>query len=161
VGCGVVSIEQYRRICVPDPMGAQFRNVAVLLVDDRVQEAVATRDALQELGCNPVAWATTWEQAERMAARTLPQLFIVDARLHSHEDGIALVRDLRRRYRAPVIFLVEHADTKAVRHAVKIPAATSLVRPYDRTGLAVALAEALKLTTTAYLTSPKGVGDGS
>jgi DNA-binding NtrC family response regulator len=46
-----------------------------------------------------------------------------------------------------VIFLVEQADTNAVRRAMKIQATTSLVRPYDRSALAIAIAQALKLTT--------------
>ncbi len=88
-----------------------------------------------------------------MAATTHPQIFVVDACLRSEGDGIRVVKLLRRRYRAPVVFLVEQADTETVRRAVKIPAATSLVRPYDRTALALALAEALKLATVAYLTT--------
>lgn len=134
-------------------MDAQFTNLAVLLVDDDAQQAIATRGALKDLGCNPVAWATNWEQAARMAATIHPQVFVVDACLHSEDSGISVVERLRRRYRAPVVFLVEEADTDTVRRAVKIQAATSLVRPYDRTALAVALAEGLKLMTAAYLTT--------
>jgi DNA-binding NtrC family response regulator len=122
--------------------------LAVLLIDDEPQQAAATRDALKQLGCGTVALATNWRQATRLAATTLPHLFIVDARLHNSERGIALVKRLRRRYRAPVVFLVEQAATDAVRHALKIDGATSLARPYDRTTLAVAMAVALKLTTT-------------
>jgi DNA-binding NtrC family response regulator len=125
-------------------MDAQFTDLAVLLVDDDAQQAAATRYALQELGCNPVAWATNWAEATRMAATASPNLFIVDARLLGPEDG--RVKRISLRYRAPVIFLVEQADTNAVRRAMKIQATTSLVRPYDRTALAVAIAQALKLT---------------
>ena len=125
-------------------MDAQFTDLAVLLVDDDAQQAVATRDALQELGCKPVTWATNWVEATRMAATASPNLFIVDARLLGPEDG--RVKRISLRYRAPVIFLVEQADTNAVRRAMKIQATTSLVRPYDRTALAVAIAQALKLT---------------
>jgi hypothetical protein len=64
-------------------------------------------------------------------------------RLLGPEDG--KVRRISHRYRAPVIFLVEQADTNAVRRAMKIQATTSLVGTYDRSALA--LAQALKLTT--------------
>jgi DNA-binding NtrC family response regulator len=142
-------------------MDARFTNLAVLLVDDDVQQAVATRDALKDLGCNPVAWATNWEQAERMAASTRPQIFVVDACLHSGDDGINVVKRLRRQYRAPVVFLVEQADTDTVRRALKIRAATSLVRPYDRSALAVALAEGVKLASAAYLAAQADAADVS
>lgn len=126
-------------------MDAQFRGLAVLLVDDDPQQAGAIRDTLQELGCNPVGWATNWVQARRMAATTSPKLFVVDARLLRLAGGMAMCLSLG--YRAPVIVLVEQADTNAVRHAMKIQGATSLVKPYDRTALALAIAQALKLTT--------------
>jgi DNA-binding NtrC family response regulator len=128
-------------------MDAQFTDLAVLLIDDDTQQAVATREVLTDLGCKPVAWATNREQAAQMAVSTLPDLFVIDARLLGPVDGITLLKRLRRRHGAPVIFLVEQADTNAVRQAMKVQAATSLVRPYDRTALAVAIAQALKLTT--------------
>jgi DNA-binding NtrC family response regulator len=123
---------------------AQFRDLAVLLVDDDPQQAAATRDTLQELGCNPVDWATNWVQARRMAATTSPKLFVVDARMLEPAGGMA--NRLSLRFRAPVILLLEQADASGVRHAMKIQGATSLVKPYDRTALALAIAHALKLT---------------
>lgn len=132
-------------------MVVHFANLAVLLVDDDAQQAIATRDALEDLGCNPVAWATDGEQAMRMAATMHPQIFVVDVCLHGGNNGISVVERLRRRFRAPVVFLIEEADTETVRRAMKIHAATSLVKPYDRTALAAALTEALKLMTAAYL----------
>jgi DNA-binding NtrC family response regulator len=123
----------------------QFKGLAVLLVDDDPQQAAATRAALHKLGCNPVGWATNWVEARRVAATTSPKLFVVDARLFERAAG--MLTRLSLRFRAPVIVLVEEADTSAVRHAMKIQGATPLVKPYDRTTLAVAIAQALKLAT--------------
>jgi DNA-binding NtrC family response regulator len=128
-------------------MDARFKGLAVLLIDDDPQQAAAARDALKDLGCDPVAWATNRQEAAQLAAKLSPDLFVVDARLLGPVDGVALGRRLRLRHRAPVIFLVEQADTSAVRQAMKVEAATSLVRPYDRTALALAIAQALKLTS--------------
>jgi DNA-binding response OmpR family regulator len=127
-------------------MDARFKNLAVLLIDDDAQQAAATRDVLKELGCDPVAWATNRHEAAQMAARISPDLFVVDARLLGPVDGIGLGRRLRLQHRAPVIFLVERADTSAVQQAMKVEGAMSLVQPYDRTALALAIAQALKLT---------------
>jgi DNA-binding NtrC family response regulator len=128
-------------------MDAQFTDLAVLLVDDDPQQAAATCDALRALGCNPVARATSWAQAMRVAATTSPALVVVDARLLGAEDG--RVRRVTIKHDAPVIFLVEQADTGPVRRAMKTQATTSLVKPYSRAALAVAIAQALKLKSGA------------
>jgi DNA-binding NtrC family response regulator len=128
-------------------MDAQFTDLAVLLVDDDPQQAAATSDTLRALGCNPVARATSWAQAKQVAATTSPDLFVVDARVLGAEDG--RVRRISSQYRAPVIFLVEQADTGPVRRAMKTQATTSLAKPYSRAALAVAIAQALKLKSGA------------
>lgn len=127
-------------------MDSRFTALAVLLIDDDPQQAAATRDVLKELDCDPVALATNLRDATRMAATLSPDLFIVDARLPGPLDGIALGKRLWLQHRAPVIFLVEQADAGAVRQAMKVEGATSLVRPYDRTALALAIAQALNLS---------------
>lgn len=85
-----------------------------------------------------------------MTATTHPQNFIVDARLHSAGNGISVIERLRRRYSAPVVVLIEQADTETVRGVMQIRAATSLLKPYDRAALATALLDAPKLVTAAY-----------
>jgi DNA-binding response OmpR family regulator len=70
------------------------------VIDDDAQQASATRDALRDLGCNPVAWATNRQEAERIAAKLAPELLVVDARLHGPVDGIALAKRLRAQHRA-------------------------------------------------------------
>jgi DNA-binding NtrC family response regulator len=127
---------------------AGFRHLTVLLIDDDAPQASATRDALKELGCD-VTWAINRQHAERLAKTLSPDLFIIDARLLGSADGITLGNRLWQQHRAPVIFLLEEADTGAVRQVMKIEAATSLVRPYDSTALALAIRQALKLTSGA------------
>jgi CheY-like chemotaxis protein len=132
-------------------MGATLANLAVLLVDDDALQAITTREALLSLGCNPVAWATNWEQATRMAAIIRPHIFVVEAYLNTEADGISVVERLRHRYRAPVVLLAEEAEVGTTRRAANIRAATLLVRPYSRDELAAALREALELASAAYL----------
>jgi two-component system, response regulator PdtaR len=128
-------------------MDAQFTDLAVLLVDDDPQQAATNCEALLALGCNPVTRATSWAQATRVAAMSSPDLFVVDARLLGAEDGS--VRRISSQHGAPVIFLVEQADTGSVRRAMKTQNTTSLVKPCGREALAVAIAQALKLKSAA------------
>jgi DNA-binding NtrC family response regulator len=128
-------------------MDAQFTDLAVLLVDGDPQQAAATHDALRALGCNPVARATSWAEATRVAATNSPDLFVIDAGLLGAEDG--RVRRISIQHRAPVLFLVEKADSSSVRRAMKTQTTTSLVKPYGQEALAVAIAQALKLNSGA------------
>jgi DNA-binding NtrC family response regulator len=133
-----------------------LKDLTVLLVEEDMPEAVATRDTLQELGCNPVVWATNWAQTARMAATTPPEVLVVDMRLRDPEDPIAVVRRLRRRYHLPVVFLVETGDTNAAGRVVtELQAATLLAKPFDRTALALALVQAIKV---AKAPAPNDVG---
>jgi DNA-binding NtrC family response regulator len=128
-------------------MDAQFTDLAVLLVDDDPQQAVAICEALLAVGCNPVARVSSWAQATRVAAMSSPDLFVIDAHLLGAEDGS--VRRISSEHDAPVIFLVEQADTAPVRRAMKTQSTTSLVKPCGRQALALAIAQALTLKSGA------------
>jgi AmiR/NasT family two-component response regulator len=126
-------------------MSTVLKDVSVLLVVGRTEDAEATREALTELGCDRVVLASNSREAARLIASTLPRLFIVDAGAHYSDNTIAAVERLRLRYRVPVLYIIDRDDAVSVRRIHRIEDATTLARPYEATSLALAIAQAMKL----------------
>jgi CheY-like chemotaxis protein len=79
----------------------------VLLVEDESVVAEDVQDALEELGCRVIGWATTAADAERLAADHAPDVILMDVRLKGGVDGIEAAAHLRKGHDAPIIFASE------------------------------------------------------
>ena len=64
-----------------------------------------TQDALRELGCDVIGWATNAADAERLASVRIPDVILMDLRLKAGEDGIEAASRLRTRFNTPIVFV--------------------------------------------------------
>ena len=103
---------------------------AVLLVEDETLVALMLRHVLEDLGCQVVGWATTADEAERLAARTPPDLILMDIRLKGQRDGIAAAAVLQRRYRVPIVFVTALNDRETLARARRLAPAGVLLKPF-------------------------------
>ncbi len=115
------------------------KSLAVLLVEDESIVAMDTRDALEELGCRVIGWATTATDAERLAANYAPDVILMDVRLKGGVDGIETASRLRAWHRGPIIFVTGLADDAMRERVDLLPAAAILHKPYSRDQLRGAL----------------------
>lgn len=115
------------------------KSIAVLLVEDEAIVALATRDALQELGCQVVGWATSATEAERLAAATPPDVVLMDVRLKGNLDGIDAALRLRERHKAPIIFVTGLVQEELRERMSQASPAAILFKPYTQGDLRHAL----------------------
>lgn len=125
-----------------DPSAAKNRGsqpLAVLLVEDETIVALGTRDDLEQLGCEVVGWATSAEEAERLAADAWPDVVLMDVRLKGPVDGIEAAIRLRTRHDAPIIFITGLADTKIRDRINRVSPSALLQKPFTQADLRSAL----------------------
>lgn len=106
------------------------RRLGVLLVEDDHIVALATQDALEELGCEVVGCAESAVEAERLAADRLPDVVLMDVRLKGPIDGIDAAMRLRTRHAAPIIFMTGLASEETLERLSRISMAAMLMKPF-------------------------------
>jgi CheY-like chemotaxis protein len=111
----------------------------ILLVEDEAIVAMDTQDALEELGCRVVGWATTATDAEQLAARHAPDVILMDIRIKGGIDGIEAAARLRTWSTAPIVFVSGLLDD-GMRERIRLtPSSAILRKPYSREELRSAL----------------------
>lgn len=127
----------------------------VLVVEDEPLLALYLEDLLHDLGWDSCGVACTQDQAVRLAQAHRPALAFVDIGLRGGVDGIALARELRRRFGTPVVFLSGAADAHTMQRAETAEPLAFITKPYVQADLEVVLQAA---TTGASKTSSGNAG---
>ena len=108
-----------------------------LIIEADAFVALATEDALSELGFTSFAFATTGEEAVAAAEKRCPDLITADVKLNAG-CGIEAVQRICSNKPIPVVFLSEYLSEVADR----VPTAVAVRKPFPRTALATAVAQA-------------------
>jgi two-component system, response regulator PdtaR len=82
----------------------------VMIVEDEVITAMATKAMLKRLGHEVLALVSSGEAALEAFRRQRPDLVFMDIRLEGEMDGIETARLLRRDADVPVVFLSAYTD---------------------------------------------------
>jgi DNA-binding NarL/FixJ family response regulator len=98
---------------------------------------------LRELGFDIAGSCATGEAAVECAARTRPDLVLMDIFLQGEMDGVDTARMIRSKLRVPVIYLTGYCDEIAVGRAKLTEPYGYLLKPYDRHALRTAIDSAL------------------
>lgn len=77
----------------------------VLVVEDEPVIAASMEWELREAGHQVLGPVASVAEAEAAAAEQRPDLAFIDINLAGHDEGVALARDLRRRFGVPSIFV--------------------------------------------------------
>jgi len=119
------------------------RTPRLLLVDDERLVLATLRRDLQDLAYEVHA-AESAEEAEALLAGGLrPDLAIVDIRMRSLHDGLALALRLRELDHVPFLMLTAYADAELVEQATRLGALGYLLKPIDPAQLRPAVQTAL------------------
>jgi DNA-binding response OmpR family regulator len=101
----------------------------ILLIDDDRRHSKLLRSYLQRHEIE-VECAYDGEQGLRLLAAHRPDLVLVDVMLPG-KDGFALCREIRRRYKVPVIMLTARGDTTDRVYGLEIGADDYVAKPFD------------------------------
>ncbi len=100
----------------------------VLIADDESLHVMRLRAALEELGYQVVAEASTGTEAVSLAMRVRPELAILDIKM-PELDGIEAARQIMTEYPIPVLLLTAFSDDDLVERATEAGIFAYLVKP--------------------------------
>src|SRR5213082_1786471 len=103
----------------------------MLVVEDESLLAEDIQERLRTLGYEVPAVAHSGEEALAGAARTRPDLVLMDIRLKGEMDGIETARVLRERFSLPVIYLTGEADDATLDRAKATEPLGYLLKPIE------------------------------
>jgi PAS domain S-box-containing protein len=149
--------------------GLFMANNRILIVEDEAVVALDIEDRLTRLGYQPAGLADNGDAALKLAQENRPDLVMMDIRLQGAEDGIAVARQIRRRFQIPVIFLTAYSEDDTLERAKLAEPSGYLLKPFNDRELKSAIeiafcrhrAEAdLKESLSLYQAALESTADG-
>ncbi len=77
----------------------------ILIVEDEIITSWGLRNELQDLGYSVCSLATSVEKAIKVAEHELPDIVLMDIRLHGENDGFEAAREIHSRLGIPIIYM--------------------------------------------------------
>ena len=115
----------------------------ILIVEDELIVAADIASRLVRMGYQVVGQTDTAQDALQLAAKLLPDLVLMDIRLHGAADGVGAADEIRNRYRLPVVYLTAHADEATLQRAKVTEPFGYVLKPFEERELRTALEMAL------------------
>jgi PAS domain S-box-containing protein len=115
----------------------------ILVVEDESIVALDIGERLARLGYELAGQAAGGEQAVTLAGERRPDLVLMDVRLQGAMDGIAAAREIRSRFRAPVVFVTAYAEDATLDRAKLAEPFGYILKPFDDRELKSAIEIAL------------------
>lgn len=107
----------------------------VLIVED---ESIVAQDIgliLEGMGVTVTSIANDAADALKSIAESRPDLVLLDLSLSGRFEGVALAREIDRRWKIPVVFISGHLSDGAVRELGEFHAAGYVVKPFHPVNL--------------------------
>jgi PAS domain S-box-containing protein len=103
----------------------------ILVVEDEPIVAKDIQVSLQRLGYRVPAMAASGEDAIRKTRESHPDLILMDIVLKGKMDGVETVKQIRKDYDVPVIYLTAYADDHTLERAKVTSPAGYMLKPYQ------------------------------
>jgi PAS domain S-box-containing protein len=103
----------------------------ILVVEDEPIVAKDIQVSLQRLGYRVPTMAASGEDAIRKARDSHPDLILMDIVLKGKMDGVETVKQIRKHYDVPVIYLTAYADDHTLERAKVTSPAGYMLKPYQ------------------------------
>ena len=88
--------------------------------------------------------------------RKVPDLILMDIKLSGELNGVQTAKEVRKKYRIPIVFLTEIHDRKTVEEAGKASASGYLIKPFQTAQLLVSVELALYQGEREYFGNSSG-----
>ncbi|MDQ7783758.1 MAG: response regulator [Desulfomonilaceae bacterium] len=115
----------------------------IMVVEDEIVVAMELQTRLIDLGYMVSGIAAGAEEAVELAAKTLPDLVLMDVKLTGEMDGIDAARDIREHHNIPVVYLTAHADARTLQRAKLTYPLGYIVKPFSEEDLRASIEVAL------------------
>lgn len=87
-----------------------MRGARILIVEDERIVAADLEQQLRQDGYQVLGVAQSGEDAVRLASDLLPDIVLMDVRLHGAMNGVDAAQEIQQTTGAPIIYLTAHAD---------------------------------------------------
>ena len=109
------------------------------MVEDESVVAHDIQGTISRIGHEVAGWATTAEEAIKLAGENRPDLVLMDIHLGGEIDGITAAEQIRQSLDIPVIFLTAFADDETLNRAKAVGPFGYILKPFDETDLRIAI----------------------
>jgi two-component system, cell cycle sensor histidine kinase and response regulator CckA len=146
-----------------------MENNRILVVEDEHIVALDIKMHLENYGYSVPAIYATGEEVLVNFELIDPVLVIMDIKLQGRLDGLDTAREIKRRYRVPVVMLTAHADEATVERAKESQPFGYIIKPFEerelRTAIVVALSrqemeQEIMRREQLFSTTLNSIGDG-
>lgn len=103
----------------------------ILVVEDERIVAKDLQQRLNRLGFQVPEIASSGDEAIRIAGALRPNLVVMDINLRGQVDGIEAARQIREKYRIPVLFLSAYGDEETIFRANHLEPVGYLGKPLE------------------------------
>lgn len=110
-------------------MAAKLR---LLIIEDDPTSAKLMQITLNRLGYEVVGIATNGMDAIELTQKTLPNLLLMDINLPGQIDGIETIRQIRKQFDLPVIYVTANTEDNTISEAKSTNPIGYLVKPFSR-----------------------------
>lgn len=104
---------------------------SILVVEDEAIVATDIKARLKHFGYRVVGSCPSGEQALEIVERLSPDLVLMDIHLAGHPDGIEAAREIRVRYRIPVVFLTAYSEDATLERAKLVEPYGYILKPFE------------------------------
>ena len=108
----------------------------LLIVEDEAIVAADLQSRLPQLGYQVAGTAASGEHALALAEQVQPDLVLMDIHLPGTMDGIETAREMRARFRLPVVFLTAYAEGATLQRAKLAEPFGYILKPFEEIGRA-------------------------
>jgi two-component sensor histidine kinase len=124
---------------MPKPKQPKKSPIKILIVDDEQLIALDVQNYLKKIGYGVTGIASSGKEALEMAAKTKPDLILMDIVLKGSMDGIETARRIRVQHDIPSIFLTAYIDDEKIERAKVAQPFGYILKPFDKKELRVAI----------------------
>jgi len=116
----------------------------VMIVEDEALVGIDIQDNLINYGYNVVGISNTGESALENAAKTRPEVILMDIQLKGKMNGIDAAKQIKQFLDIPIIYLTAYADDKTLSKALEASPSGYLLKPFVPNELHTTIQTALK-----------------
>ncbi|MDP2358489.1 MAG: response regulator [Beijerinckiaceae bacterium] len=116
----------------------------ILVVEDEFFVSMEIEAALNGAGHLVIGVATSADEAVAFAASALPDLILMDIRLHGKKDGVEAAIEIRQRLGIRSLFVSAHMDANTRERAKSADPVGWLLKPFSSQRLLDAVRSALE-----------------
>ena len=114
------------------------RRVNILIVEDELLLAEDSKERLELMGHNVVAYVPSVKKAlEQLKEHPEINMVLIDIRLKGELDGIELAKMINVEYKIPFIFLTAYADWYLVERAKQVRPFNYMLKPFNDQEMAI------------------------